>query len=214
MNCKICNNKTVIIYDKQFDINYYNCTNCDCIFINPDNIVAKEEELKIYNYHKNTLENAGYVNMFRDFITKTIVPYKSNIKSALDFGSGPEPVLAHLLREEGFEVDIYDPFYSADKVYENKTYDLITSTEVFEHLSEPVKTLETLCKSLNPNGIISIMTLFHLQDSEKFQNWWYRRDCTHIFFYSHDTFKYLAEAFNLKILLLDSKNLCVMQKIS
>ncbi|EKE02108.1 MAG: 2-polyprenyl-3-methyl-5-hydroxy-6-metoxy-1,4-ben zoquinolmethylase [uncultured bacterium] len=212
MNCRICNNQTITIYDRQFDINYYNCINCDYIFIDPESIVSKEEELRIYQLHHNSLENTGYVNMFKDFADKAIMPYKSSTKSILDFGSGPSPVLAHLLREEGFEVDIYDPYFAPEKVYENKVYDLITSTEVIEHLSNPVETFKILYKHLNPSGIISIMTLYHPQDNEKFQSWWYRRDETHISFYTHNTMKHLAKIFNMEILLLDSKNLCVLQK--
>ncbi len=212
MDCKICNNKTITIYDRQFSVNYYNCVNCDYIFIDPDEIVSEEEELKIYQLHENTLENTGYVDMFKDFISRTIMPYKAYVESVLDFGCGPGPVLAYLLTQEGFNVDKYDPYFFPEKTYENKTYDLITSTEVFEHFENPIKSFRTLYNCLKPEGIISIMTLYHPQDREKFQNWWYRRDKTHISFYSHDTIKYLADVFNMKILLLDSKNLCVMQK--
>ncbi len=212
MDCKICNNKTRKLSDIQFKINYYNCPNCNFIFSDPNNFVTEQEELKVYKLHENSLENAGYVKMFKDFIDKTVIPYKSNIKTALDFGSGPEPVLAHLLKEEGFDVDIYDPFFSPEKVYENKTYDLITSTEVFEHFKDPLKSFETIYKSLKPNGFLATMTLYHPQDDDKFQNWWYRRDETHISFYTHETMKHLAKIFNMKVLFLDPKNLCVMQK--
>jgi len=152
--------------------------------------------------------------MFKDFINRAIKPYKADAESVLDFGSGPEPVLAHLLGQEGFKVEIYNPYFSPEKVYENRTYDLIASTEVFEHFENPVESFKTLYNCLKAEGIISIMTLYHPQDREKFQNWWYRRDETHISFYSHDTIKYLADVFNMKILLLDSKDLCVMQKTS
>jgi SAM-dependent methyltransferase len=212
MNCKLCNNNTFVIYDKQYDLDYYHCIHCDYIFVNPDSIVSEQEELNIYLLHQNTLENDGYVNMFRDYINQTIRPYKSQIKTALDFGSGPGPVLAHLLREENIQVEVYDPYFSPEKVYENKHYDLITSTEVFEHLKCPIKTFEILYNCLKPGGILSIMTLYHPQDTEIFKDWWYRKDITHISFYSHKTMRYLAEAFNMKILLLSPKNLCIMQK--
>jgi SAM-dependent methyltransferase len=212
MNCKLCNTITLVLHDRQFNVNYFHCKLCDYIFLNPASIVSKLEELEVYQLHHNTLENTGYVNMFREFINQTILPYKANIKTSLDFGSGPGPVLAYLLKKEGFEVDIYDPYFFPEKVYENRTYDLITSTEVFEHLKDPVETLETLYNCLNPNGIISIMTLYHPQDADTFQEWWYRRDITHISFYSHTTIKYLANLFNMEILFLNAKNQCVLQK--
>jgi|GEM_PF-6506952 len=56
MKCKICNNQTKTVYDRQFSVNYYNCINCDYIFIDPDEIVSEEEEIKIYQLHQNTLE--------------------------------------------------------------------------------------------------------------------------------------------------------------
>jgi SAM-dependent methyltransferase len=212
MNCKICNTPTTPIYDRQFDINYYHCSNCDYIFLNPGNIVSEQEELQLYQIHQNTPDNIGYVKMFKDFINQTILPYKANIKSVLEFGAGPGPVLADLLKENNFDVDVYDPYFFPEKVYQNKTYDLITSTEVFEHLKDPLETLELLYNCLNTGGIISIMTLYHPQDSEIFKGWWYRRESTHISFYSHQTMRHLAKRFGLQILLLTPKNLCVMQK--
>lgn len=39
-------------------------------------------------------------------------------KSGLDFGSGPSPVLAMIMeRDYGFDMDIYDLFYSPEKPY-------------------------------------------------------------------------------------------------
>lgn len=212
MNCKICNSESSILYDRQFDINYYHCKNCDFIFIHPDCLVSKQEELRIYEQHNNSLNNASYVAMLKGFIDRAVTPYSLNTKNILDFGSGPQPILAHLLKEKGYEVDIYDLYYSPEKIYLDRVYDLITITEVIEHLQNPVEILETLYKRLKPSGIMAITTLYHPNDSELFQNWWYRRDKTHISFYSHDTMKYLANKFKMKILLLEPKNLCVLQK--
>lgn len=212
MNCNICNSNTNLLYDRQFNLNYYHCPNCDLIFIDPEHIVSKQEELRIYELHNNSLANKGYVQMFREFIARAITPYQSNTKTILDFGSGPEPVLAHLLQEEGYDVDIYDIYYAPQKIYHDKIYDLITLTEVIEHLKDPVKTLEMLYKRLKPQGIMAITTLFHPKNNESFQDWWYRRDETHISFYTHTTINVLAEIFEMKVLTLGPKNLCVLQK--
>ena len=161
-------------------------------------IVLPEKEKQEYLHHNNTPENEGYVAMFKDFIEKCIDPYQDKIKAALDFGCGPGPVLAGLLKEKGFEVDIYDKYFAPEKIFENKKYDLITSTEVLEHLADPLETLKTLKNHLNKNGILAIMTLFHPNNEEGFKKWWYRRDSTHISFYRPKTFEILAKMLEMK----------------
>ena len=56
------------------------------------------------------------------------------------------------------------------------------------------------------------MTLFHQNDAEHFKGWWYRRDETHISFYTGRTFEKLAELTGLNVLFKDPKNICVLHK--
>jgi len=202
------------IYDKQYDHNYYCCDNCGFIFLDENKIISSEQEKKQYGFHNNSFENSGYVNMFQEFIGKAILPYRARIKTALDFGSGPTPVLAELLRQEGFEVDIYDKYFSPEEVYLSKKYDLITATEVFEHLKDPLAVLKLLKSHLNQNGILAIMTLFHPNGIEEFKLWWYRRDSTHISFYTPKTFECLASLLGMKVMMVDDKNVCVINPVS
>ncbi|WP_432667401.1 class I SAM-dependent methyltransferase [Wukongibacter baidiensis] len=209
--CKICNSETKVIEDQQFNLNYYWCTNCEFIFIDENHIISGKDELKEYVKHENSFENEGYVNMFKRFIETSIGPYKTNIRNVLEFGCGPGPVLAKLLKNEGFEVDMYDPYFAPERVFENKEYDLITSTEVFEHFKDPMDNIRLLKEHLNDNGLLAIMTLFHPKDEEKFKNWWYRRDVTHISFYTPETFRYIADELEMKVLKIDNRNICVLQ---
>ena len=72
-----------------------------------------------------------------------------------------------------------------------------------------------LLKSLlNENGIIAIMTLFHPNSDEDFKQWWYRRDITHISFYTPKTLRQMAEMVGLAVLFEDNKNLCVLSSIN
>lgn len=209
-SCKICSDNTEKIYDSQYNNTYYRCRNCGFIFLESGKILPPDQEKKEYYTHNNNFENEGYVNMFREFIDKAVRAHKSRIKTALDFGSGPGPVLAELLRREGFKTDIYDKFFSPEKAYENKKYDLITATEVFEHLTDPLPTLKLLKSLLNKNGIIAIMTLFHQNDTEEFKKWWYRHDSTHIAFYTPKTIEFMAKSSGLDFKLIDEKNICVL----
>ncbi len=210
--CKICQSSTSIIEDSKNELCYYRCSSCGFVFLDDKHRVDKNREKKQYDQHNNSLENEGYVEMFEEFIDLSISPYIKNIQTALDFGSGPSPVFAELLKRRGLEVDIYDLFYAPQKVYENKSYDLIISTEVFEHLSQPLEVLELLSQHLNHQGYMVLMTKFPPKEDKAFLNWWYRRDPTHISFFSPKSFEVMAEKIALKLLKTMNGNIAVFQK--
>ncbi len=212
-SCKICSHSTRLIIDSKSDKSYYSCSHCDFISIDQKHLLSKEDEEDRYKQHNNTLENEGYVNMLNEFISSSILPFHSTIKTSLDFGCGNTPALAALLKEKGIAVDTYDKFFSSDKVYINKKYDLITATEVMEHLNDPIETIKLLRSLLNDNGILAIMTNFHPCNDKEFLDWWYRRDNTHISFYTLNTIRHLAKAFNIKMIHYDEKNSCVLKAI-
>ena len=210
--CKICQSSTSVIKDVKKELNYYRCSSCGFVYLDDTQRVDEAREKKQYDQHNNSLENEGYVQMFEEFIDLSIAPYLANIQTALDFGSGPTPVFSELLRRRGLEVDIYDLFYAPQKVYESKSYDLISSTEVFEHLSKPLEVLELLSKHLNPQGYIVLMTKFPPKEDDAFLNWWYRRDPTHISFFTPQSFELMAEKVGLKLLKTINSNIAIFQK--
>ncbi len=209
--CKICGSKTSVLPDRQLNRIYHLCGRCDYISLDDRCRVPPAVEKRRYLEHNNTMANQGYVRMFQEFIAAAILPYRDRITTALDFGCGPEAVLAALLRREGWVVDIYDPFFAPEQVYRGKRYHLITATEVFEHLHEPLKTAALLKEHLAPQGILAIMTLFHPQDPGQFLNWWYRHDCTHTGFFTPRTFSVLAQRLKLRLLWANQKNICVLE---
>lgn len=209
--CKICKSGTDIVHDAQYGIDYYACPACEFLFMDDAHLLSQDEERDQYAKHENTPDNEGYVRMFREFLD-VVTPHHPSIQSALDFGCGPGPVLAGLLEEQGFDVDVYDPFFAPNGNYHRKKFDLITATEVFEHLVEPIKTFSHLADRLNPGGILALMTLFHPNDSVTFQDWWYRRDPTHIAFYRPGTFELMAEQSDLKCVYHDAKRICIFKK--
>lgn len=211
--CKICKIPTESFMDTQLRKKLWHCNNCELIYLDKNHFVDANSELGQYQQHNNSLENEGYVNMFLNFISKFKPFCKNPVGAILDFGSGPTPVLSQLMEREGLgKPDIYDPFFAPEKVYEGNSYDLITSTEVFEHFHEPVEMIELIAGLLKPGGILAVMTMFHNNDLEFFQKWWYRRDPTHVTFYSPKTFEVIAEKFGLKVLLVDEKNTVVLRK--
>lgn len=204
MNCKICGSSNLEIID--IEDKYYYCQDCEVIFVETAEIVDQTEEKERYEGHDNNHQNDGYVRMFENFIEAVIEPYinTNQINSALDFGCGPGPVLADLLEPRELEVDIYDPYFFPKKVFLNKNYDLITSTEVFEHFSDPVKEMELLTSHLKEGSYLAVMTSFH-PGPEDFEDWWYKWDPTHIVFYNQQTFKKIASDFDLDIVYSDQE---------
>ncbi|ATB68275.1 methyltransferase [Sulfurospirillum diekertiae] len=211
MKCKICNYPIKLWEDTQLQKRYFYCSNCHGICLDSAYYLTLEKEHSLYNNHRNSLENEGYVKMFEDFLDFFWNDLTCKEK-ALDFGSGPTPVLSQLMTNRGIHVDYYDKFYQPIKCFEDQTYDLITSTEVFEHLANPHEILKLLAQHLKPDGMIALMTLFHSDDKAHFLTWWYRRDPTHIIFYTPKTLEILARQCGLEVVKTDGKRIAILQK--
>lgn len=204
VNCKVCNSNTNIISHPKFG-NYFYCCNCEFISKDESNRLNEEEEKLRYSNHNNTIEDKGYVDYLNRFLDGTVIPFVGEGKKGLDFGSGPSPVLAQLLEKKlNYNMDIYDYYFSPEKVYIAKKYDLVTSTEVIEHLSDPLLYFELFSKLLKPKGVLAIMTQFHSNDEVSFLKWPYIRDKSHVSFYTPKTMEYIGRTVGLKVIYTDN----------
>jgi len=209
VQCRLCGaNNTMEKIVKE--VRYFYCQECEFIFKAREDIITAVEEKERYEQHNNTPDNEGYVKMFTRFIDTLISPRQKEIATALDFGCGPGPVLASLLRKKGFEVDIYDPYFFPQKSFEEKKYDLITSTEVFEHLYQPCREIELIKDHLKSGGYLAVMTSFH-PGFKNIDDWWYKTDPTHIAFYNKRTFAWIASNFSFEIIYEDGEKYCLLR---
>lgn len=179
--------------------------------MDPKHYLKPEDERRRYELHENTCENQGYVDMFERFWS-VVLPHIQNVKTVLDYGCGTEPVFAKILRQKEYSVDTYDKYFAPQRVYQEKTYDLVTLTEVLEHIADPTKLFALLAKHVRPGGYIAFMTLFHPENDEAFLKWWYRRDPTHISFYSIKTIDYLCKSSNMALLFTDRERIGIIRK--
>ncbi len=213
--CRLCNSRKTepLITGGGTDREklYHHCQDCDFIFVDDAFILSPEEEEKRYINHNNTIENEGYVRMFERFLGEAVEPEFEKAESVLDFGCGPGPVLAKLMELKGKRVAYYDPFYFPNEGLFNETYDLITSTEVFEHIRFPLVALQKLYNLLNKQSVLAIMTKFHT-GTAAFEDWWYRRDVTHISFYSERTVDKLVERTAFSLLRTDGHSFFTLKK--
>ena len=210
-DCILCKAKSLQQIEAATPGVYYHCRECDLIFLDSAFYLASDEEKKRYDTHENTLENAGYVEMFTQFLQNAVLPYAKPMVQTLDFGCGPGPVLQALLQRQGFATRVYDPYYAPTPP--DGTYGLITTTEALEHVCDPKGVWTQLMALLEPGGVLAIMTHFH-GGVETFAAWWYRRDPTHVTFFSERTFQWLASAYGLSLLYSDGKKTLTLQKHS
>lgn len=193
------------------NITYYHCVSCECIFKSPEYYQDFESQKERYNLHENNEEDVGYQAYFRRFLD-FVLPYTGEPKCALDFGCGTTTLLAQMMATEGIQADAYDPIYHPEGLDEDQQYELIVSTEVFEHLHDPRKVFEMLCGHLERGGYIALQTQFHPNVIEAFKTWYYHQDPTHIVFFTPKTFKVLAEQCGCSYIADNMKNMIIIQK--
>lgn len=212
--CKICNGPARELIHPTTDQRFYRCGQCDFVFKSEAHLLSAADELREYDLHTNSIEDYSYVEYFKRFVEAAVVGYATIGRKGLDFGSGPSPVLAQILeRDYGYDMDIYDLFYATEKVYQNRCYDLITSTEVVEHLADPLAFFKFARDHLREDGLLAVMTRFHPEEDEAILKSHYLRDMTHISFFSLKTMETVAALNNLEIVYTDHKRYITFRKI-
>lgn len=172
---------------------YGRCDLCEATFLLAHQLPTAERERAEYERHRNEADDAGYLS----FLARLSAPLLARLAPAregLDFGCGPGPVLAGMLRSAGHAVAVYDPFFAPDRSVLQRRYDFVTCTEVVEHFHHPAEEFARLDALLRPGGWLGIMTCFQTDDA-RFARWHYRRDPTHVVFYREATFRVIARKY-------------------
>ena len=213
MKCPLCKSKSKFFLTGE-NREYWQCSVCQLIFVPPKYFISKEEEIEHYLKHENSLENEGYVRMFNEKI-EVIKNVCQGVQTVLDYGCGYQPVLKTLLAREGFTVTGYDPNFFPE-MDSNSKFDLIISTETFEHFKKPGLEINSLLTRLAPKGYLAVMTRLVPQQSqlstcESFGHWYYKRDPTHIVFYDNDTFLWIAHYYGMQVIFNNEKDFVVLQ---
>ena len=196
---------------KKLNITFYHCDDCQYIFKSPKYYQTLHEQESRYDLHDNNENSKGYKAYFERFLD-FILPNVKDSTIALDFGCGTTTLLSQMLEKNGIPCDYYDPIYYPNRLDETKKYDLIVSTEVFEHLHHPRKVFKSLVDRLHRGGYLAIQTQFHANDKESFENWYYHKDPTHIVFYTKKSFEVLANMYGCEVLVSNEKNMVILRK--
>jgi hypothetical protein len=170
-----------------------------------------EEEKGRYDLHQNNFGDEGY----EQFLYRSVQQLKQHTEitgAILDYGCGPNPVLASLIQNKYLTpVDYYDPIYHPNIELQNEKYHIIFCTEVVEHFRNPAEEWKKMIDLASTNAYFVIMT--ECYDSlERFETWYYTRDPTHVAFYNEETMNWLARNFQLKRVHSNDKRVFIFQK--
>ena len=196
-HCPLCAGAEISFYSRDGRRPYLACGTCGLVFVPPAWHLDREAERAQYALHQNRIDDPGY----RAFLSRLMLPLIERLPPGargLDFGCGPGPALAHMLREAGFAVALYDSFFAPDVAMLEVGYDFVCATEVVEHLFQPGRELERLWALLPPRGWLGIMTKL-LREPVAFSSWHYKNDPTHVCFFSEDTWRWWARQRDAKL---------------
>jgi SAM-dependent methyltransferase len=199
-HCPLCAGADLSAYYADRSRTYRHCACCSLVFVPPACYLDREAERAEYDLHENSIYDQGY----RAFLSRLMQPLITRLEPGargLDFGCGPGPALAHMLRESGFDVSLYDSFYVPDRSVLNTAYDFICATEVVEHLHQPGRELAQLWSLLQPGGWLGIMTKL-VRDRTSFASWHYKNDPTHVCFFSEQTWQWWARQYGASLTIL------------
>ncbi|CAG9570112.1 hypothetical protein LMJF_10_1228 [Leishmania major strain Friedlin] len=207
-SCRLCASPSVTLFHTDKMREYYRCHQCSLVFVPDRFMLSSAEEKAVYDLHENIPGDAAY----EKFLSRAAQPLADYLSAknhsrrtpyqpqGLDFGCGPAPVLAKILSAApyNFSMDVFDLYYFPETRYcleRAEHYDFITATEVVEHLRDPLSVFRTLWHSIRPDGgVLVIMTKRVHGTIERFRNWHYTRDPTHITFFHTASFQWLADS--------------------
>jgi hypothetical protein len=191
--CTLCGAETYLFYEEK-QKKYHKCSTCSSVLLDPEDFLSKENEKLRYEEHNNDVTDIGYQKFVAPVVTAIQNKFTTE-HTGLDFGAGTGPVVTKLLRDNGFNIQLYDPFFWNNPAVLQNRYDYIACCEVIEHFHNPAKEFGLLRSLLQPNGSLYCMTEIYTEEIE-FKQWYYKRDPTHVFFYHSKAFTWIGSHFN------------------
>lgn len=206
--CPLCGRSGREKVDAAFGRTLWLCDECLLLAVAPADRPGREAERRRYELHHNAIEDAGYV-AFLERLLDPVAELLTPGARGLDFGCGPQPVLAELARRRGFACDTYDPLFHPDPP--QAPYRYVLASEVFEHLHEPAREIERLVALVAPGGILGVMTE-RWRSREQLPSWTYLSDPTHVCFFHDRTMAWIAGAHGLEIVAGDAERVTVFRR--
>ena len=210
MNCILCNSKDVQKHFSRNNRDYFICDVCKLIFMDPSQHPDVNYCEARYKLHKNDPLDEGYRNFLMELADPCFLLIDGNSK-CLDYGCGASKVMENIFRQNGYNMESYDPCFHHGMVLTK--YDLITCNEVIEHFSSPELELKGLLGLLKDEGILAIGTNMW-NTGVDLVTWHYLTDLTHMSIYSRQTVEYIAKIYGLKMIGFYGDRIAMLSKVS
>lgn len=198
--CPLCNDDQSQHYHQDRYRNYHLCPSCGLIYVPPNERPDVLSEKAQYDLHDNRSEEENY----HSILSRMVDPLLAKIEPGaigLDFGSGPDPLLASMLRQAGMKVRTYDVFYDPDASVWYQDYDFIACSEVVEYLHNPGREFTRLFAALKPGGWLGLITR-RVVDHKTFGIEYTDRNFAQVCFYSTNSLEWVANQNNADLELL------------
>jgi SAM-dependent methyltransferase len=191
MECPLCRSSSLRLHAEAYGRRYLRCSTCWLTLLDPVHRLGAAAERAHYETHENDPGDPRY----RRFLARLAEPLVQRLESraeGLDYGSGPGPTLSLMLEEQGYGLEIFDPYFAPDRSVLRRSYDFITCTEVVEHFASPREEFDRMDRVLRPGGLLAVMTEL-VREECRFAEWRYARDPTHVSFFHTATMHWIAE---------------------
>jgi len=183
---------------------YYHCPVCHAVFVAQEDLPDEALEKERYELHDDNAEDEGYRKFVSPITSNIEKDFSKEAVKGLDFGAGTSQIITKVIREKGYDISSYDPYFHPNKELLKKKYDYIASCEVIEHFYHPAKEFALLKSMLKKDAKLYLMTDIYDERME-FSSWYYKNDPTHVFFYTKKTFEWIQEKFAFTNLIIEKR---------
>lgn len=197
MNCKICNTESNIFDNGlimgKYKINYFHCPHCG--------FIQTEEPYWLTEAYSSAIADTDIGLIQRNIMLSekinTILKLLNKPNHLLDYGGG-YGMFVRMMRDKGWDFEWYDQYcenlFAQHHEMKRDRYDVVTSFEMLEHLTDPLSTLE---KILKKTDTFICTTELVPANPPKIKDWWYyaTESGQHISFYTLDSLKTIAQKF-------------------
>ena len=183
---------------------YYRCPACQAVYMDSEDHLSAEQEKERYEEHNNDVHDPGYQAFVAPIVDAVLRDYDPDA-IGLDYGCGTGPVITKLLRDAGYRINLYDPFFADYEKNLELPYDYIVCCEVAEHFHYPAEEFRRLYSLLKTGGSLYLKTVLYSDDID-FDTWYYKNDPTHVFFYREATLEWIKEHLGFSRLSIEEKH--------